>query len=500
MRTLLGLCASLSFWGALASAQNLADLEKRVTEFTLPNGLHFIVLERHEAPVFAAVTYVNAGAANDPAGKAGIAHMFEHMAFKGTPAIGSKNIVLERAALAEIEKVYDQLEQEQRKGARADKAKIEAGQKAVKDAIEKAFAQVEQDAYTRMLEENGAVGLNAGTSMDSTVYFMSLPANRLEMWMMLEGGRFTQPVYREFYKERDVVREEYRMRVESDPQGKLFTALMGTAFAESPYHVGYAGIPSDIENLRVADLIDFRKKYYVPSNMVVVVAGDVDPNQVKAYATKHFGALPAGPLPPPVISQEQPQLGEKRVAVETEAQPFLAIGYKRPNNLHPDDPVLDVIQGVLSQGRTGRLNKELVESQKIALFAGAFPSFPGDKHDNLFLYLVAPNAGKTIEELEKAVYAQIEKLQKELVDDAALKRVKLNIRAGLIRGMSSNSGMARSLAAAHTAYGSWKKLFQGLDDIEKVTAADVQRVAKQYFTKKNRTVAYLVKADAKEAQ
>lgn len=481
------------------TAQSLADLEKRVTEFTLPNGLHFIILERHTAPVFAAVTYVNAGAANDPAGKAGIAHMFEHIAFKGTPYIGSKNYATEKPALDAVEKVYDQLEQERRKGPNADKAKIAQYEKGVKDAMDKAFTLVEQDAFTRMLEENGAVGLNAGTSMDSTVYFMSLPANRLEMWFMLESDRFLRPVYREFYKERDVVREEYRMRVESDPQGRLVTALMTTAFAESPYHIGYAGIPSDIENFRVEDAIDFRKKYYVPSNLTIVLAGDVDPKQVRALAERQFGPMPRGPLPPPITSKERPQMGEKRVAVEAEAQPMMAIGYKRPDAVHADDPVFDVLQGVLSQGRTGVLYKELVEKQKLALFAGAFNNFPGGKYDNLLVLFVVPNAGKSIEESEKATYAVLDKLTKEKVDAETLKRVKTNLRAGVIRGMNSNTGMAQAMAQAHVTYGSWKKLFQGLEDIDKVTAEDIQRVAKQYLTQRNRTVAFLTKPTAAAA-
>jgi len=313
-----------------ASAQNVADLEKRITEFDLPNGLHFIVLERHNAPVFAGLSFVNAGAANDPAGKAGIAHMFEHMAFKGTPSIGSKNYAAEKLALDALEKTYDQLEEERRKGPRADQAKITKLEAGLKADIDKTFGLVDQDAFTRMVEENGAVGLNAGTSMDSTTYFMSLPANRLEMWFMLESDRFITPVFREFYKERGVVRNEYAMRIESDPQGQLVTALMNTAFADSPYHIGYAGIPSDIDNLRVGDALAFRKTYYVPSNITIVVAGDVDPKEVRALATKYFGPMPAGPLPPPIITKEQEQRGEKRVAIETDAQPMLAIGYKRP--------------------------------------------------------------------------------------------------------------------------------------------------------------------------
>lgn len=494
-RTIIGVFA----FTLAASAQKVEDLEKRITEFDLPNGLHFIVLERHTAPVFAGLSYVNAGAANDPAGKAGIAHMFEHMAFKGTPSIGSKNYTAEKAALDALEKSYDALEEERRKGPRADKAKITKLEADVKAGIERTFTHVDQDAFTRMVEENGAVGLNAGTSMDATTYFMSLPANRLEMWFMLESDRFISPVFREFYKERGVVRNEYAMRIESDPQGQLITALMNTAFADSPYHVGYAGIPSDIDNLRVGDALAFRKTYYVPANITIVVAGDVTPTEVKALATKYFGPMPAGPLPPPVITKEQAQRGEKRVAIETESQPMLAIGFKRPDALHADDPVFDVISGVLSQGRTGRLYKELVEEKKLALGSAAYATFPGGKQDNLYIVFSVPNSGKTIEELEKATYDILDKLKSEPVDDATLKRVKLNVRAGLIRSLNSNIGMANALAAAHVGYGSWRKLYSQLDDLDKITAADIQRVAKTYFTSKGRTVAYMSKANTPAA-
>jgi predicted Zn-dependent peptidase len=238
----------LALLPGLLCAQSLQDFEKKVTEFTLPNGMHFLIIERHEAPVVSFHTYANVGSVDDPSGESGIAHMFEHMAFKGTPTIGSKNWPKEKAALAQIEAVYDKLDQEKRKGFRTDPKKIEAIEAELKDAIATADSFVEDNEYDRIVESNGGVGMNASTASDSTNYFYSFPENRKELWFYLESERFLHPVFREFYKERDVVREERRMRVESNPQGKLVEALLATAFEAHPYRVMPGGWASDIDN------------------------------------------------------------------------------------------------------------------------------------------------------------------------------------------------------------------------------------------------------------
>ncbi len=485
-------CFAILLLAVSAIAQDLKEFEKKITEFTLPNGLHFIILQRNEAPVISFHTYVNAGSVDDSNGRTGIAHMFEHMAFKGTDQIGSKNIVLEKKALANIEKVYDELSQEQRKTT-PDAAKVSDLEKKLKDAIVTADSYVDSELYTRTMEDNGAVGLNASTGVDQTQYYLSYPSNRLELWFLMEADRFRNPVYREFYKERDVVREEKRMRSESSPQGELIDALLAGAFQGHPYKTSPAGFASDIENYRVADAEDFRKTYYVPTNMTIAIAGDVDPAECKRLATKYFGPMPAGPQPPPVITVEPKQNGERRVTIVSAAQPMLLIAYKRPNQKHADDPVFDVIDGIVSGGRTGIMYKELVEKQKIALAVQGIASFPGGKYPNLYLFYALPNPGKTIEDVEKGVYEIVEKLKKEPIDEATLKRVKTKVRAGLIRQLASNPGLASQLAYYHANYGNWRMMFQGVEEIEKVTAADVQRVAQTYLIEKARTVAYHVK-------
>jgi predicted Zn-dependent peptidase len=480
----------LTLLPGLLCAQSLQDFEKKVTEFTLANGMRFLVIERHEAPVVSFHTYANVGSVDDPSGESGIAHMFEHMAFKGTPTIGSKNWPKEKAALANIEVVYDKLDQERRKGFRSDPKKVAELEAQVKDAIATADSFVEENEYDRIVESNGGVGMNAGTGEDSTNYFYSFPVNRMELWFYLESARFLQPVFREFYKERDVVREERRMRVESSPQGKLIEALLATAIEAHPYRVMPGGWGSDIDNFRANEAEVFYKKYYTPGNITIGIAGDVNPIEVKRMAEKYFGRLPKAPLPPMVRTVEPKQEGEKRVAVESQAQPFLAIAYKRPSQYSPDDAALDVLSDILSGGRTGLIYKELVRDKKIALGAGSQDTFPGGKYPSLFLLYAIPSTGHSLEENEKALYAIIERVKKDKVDDATIARVRMKLRAGLIRKLDSNSGLASELCTYAVNFGDWRKLFTQLQDYDKVTADDVMRVAKTYLTENTRTVAY----------
>ncbi|MEI9814557.1 MAG: pitrilysin family protein [Acidobacteriota bacterium] len=475
---------------ALLHAQSLTDFEKKVTTFKLANGLQFLVIERHDAPVVSFHTYVNAGAVDDPSGSTGLAHMFEHMAFKGTPTIGTKNWPKEKAALDAIERAYDKLDAERNKGFRSDKAKIESLEASVKDAIATADSYVESNEYDRIVESNGGVGMNAGTSEDSTQYYYSFPSNRIELWFLLESSRFLNPVLREFYKERDVVREERRMRVESSPQGLLIESLLATAFEAHPYHNFAGGWASDIESFRRPEAEAFFKKYYEPGNLTIAIAGDVNPVQAKKMAERYFGRIPAGVTPPLVRTVEPEQMGEKRVKVASPAQPLLVIGYKRPDQYSPDAPAMDVLSELLSGGRTGVMYKEMVRDKQMSLAAQSITSYPGSKYPSLFILFTVPNAGHSLEENEKAAYDIIERMKKTPVDAAALQRVKTKLRAGVIEGLDDNSGLAETLATYQANYGDWRKVFTELDEYNKVTAEDVMRVAKEYLIDTSRTVAW----------
>ena len=273
-------------------AQNLKEFSKQVTEFTLTNGLHFTIVERHEAPVVSFHTFVNAGSVDDPAGATGLAHMFEHMAFKGTEGIGTTDWAAEKKALQDVEDIYDQVEAERNRGPKADQSKIEYALMRLKQAIDVAQSYVKSNEYMRIIEENGGADLNADTSFDYTEYFYSLPSNRIELWFLLESQRFLHPVFREFYQERDVVQEENRMRNQPGSQGQLLRDFVATAFAAFPYRNPPGGWPSDVDNLRRGMAQAFFDKYYVPANINLAIVGDVDPAQARRLAEHYFGPMP----------------------------------------------------------------------------------------------------------------------------------------------------------------------------------------------------------------
>jgi predicted Zn-dependent peptidase len=479
---------------ALLAAQSVADLqkafEKKVTEFTLPNGLHFIVIERHEAPVVSFHTYLNVGSVDDPGGQTGLAHMFEHMAFKGTPTIGTANWPAEKQAMDAVDQVYARLDAERAKDPRADPKKVTALEAELMAAMEKAESFVEENEYDRIVESNGGLDMNASTAEDSTNYYYSFPSNRSELWFLLESERFLNPVFREFYKERDVVREERRMRVESSSQGKLVEAMLATAFAAHPYRNMPGGWADDIEHFRRPDAERFYKQYYVPADMTIGIAGDIGAAEAKRLAEKYFGRLAARPLPARYRTEEPLQEGAKRVGVASPAQPFLIIGYKRPDQHSSDDAAIAVLDSLLSDGRTGRIYTDMVRDKQIALGAGSQPEFPGGKYPSLFLFFVALSSGHSVEENEKEVYRIIEEAKTTKADAAALDRIKTKLRADLIRKLASNSGLAAELCSYYVNYGDWRKLFTELDDYNKVTAEDVQRAAKTYLVDDHRTVAY----------
>src|SRR5215469_667740 len=472
------------------NAQSLKEFEKRVTEFTLPNGLHFIIAERHEAPVVSFHTYVNAGSVDDPSGATGIAHMFEHMAFKGTEAIGTTNWPGEKKALQVTEAAYDRLEAEENKGPKSDREKIKTLEEQLKTAIEEAESFVVPNEYPRLIEENGGAGLNAGTNYDSTQYFYSLPSNRIELWFLLESQRFLHPVFREFYKERDVVQEENRMRVGSSPQGKLLQNFTAVAFLAFPYRNPPGGWPSDVADLRRGDAQAFFDKYYVPANINIAIVGDVNPAEAKRLAERYFGPMASRPLPPPLHTRDPAQDGPRTAVVESPSQPIAVMGYKRPDQYDKDDPVFDVLSMILSSGRTGLLYKDLVADKKIALEAEAIPTYPDGRYPNLFVFFLVPSLGHTVAENQTALDGLLVNVMSKPVDAQTLQRVKTKVRAGVIREMASNASLAKLITMYYGAYGDWRKLFTEIDEVNHVTAADVQRVARLTFTPISRTVSY----------
>jgi predicted Zn-dependent peptidase len=484
-------------WGVAARAQEapgmaqyLAGFEKKTTVKVLPNGLTLIVCERPEAPVFSYYTLVDAGSANDPQGDSGLAHMFEHMAFKGTEQIGTTNYPAEKIALAKVEIAYAAYDAEFRKLVGQDPAKLAQLKKVFEDAQAEAEKYVIPNQFGELAEENGAVGLNASTEEDSTQYFWSMPSNRLELWAYMESGRIGHPVEREFYKERDVVQEERRLRIDSNPIGAMVEQLLATAYVAHPYGRSGVGWESEISQVNATEADAFHKKYYVPSNIVIAVVGDVKASDVMPVLTKYFGAIPAaGPKPEPMTTVEPPQFAEKSVVVREATQPLYVEGYHKPDYRDPDDSVYDAITDIVSNGRTARLYKSLVRDQKIAADAGGFSGFPGQKFPGLFAFYAFPVPGHTPDEMRDAIHKEIDKLKNADVTDEELEMFKTRAQAGLLRGLADNQGLAHQLAEYQTRYGDWREMFRELDRINKVTKADIRRVANKVFIDSNRTSA-----------
>jgi len=458
---------------------------------TLANGLTVVVVERPEAPVFSFFTHVDVGSDREVPGITGLAHMFEHMAFKGTDTIGTSDYAKEKAALEAVEIAYAAYDAERRRNVGRDDKRVAELEKAWKDKIAEADRYVIKNEFGEIVDREGGVGLNAFTNTDETGYFFSFPANRLELWAYLESERYLKPVMREFYKERDVVHEERRMRTESQPVGRLIEQFTAAAFTAHPYGQPVVGWPSDLTTFSASDALEFHRKYYVPSNMTVAVVGDVKAAEVLPIVEKYFGRLPSAPKPTPLRTVEPPQKAERQVVLKDAAQPFYIEGYHRPAFDNPDDAVYAVLQDLLSSGRTSRLYRALVRDKKIAATASGFSGFPGDKYPGLFAFFGVPTPGHTPEEIQAAMRAEIERLKTEEVSDAELATVKTRTRANLIRRLDSNQGLALQLGNYQARDGDWRELFRDVEQIQKVTKADVKRVANATFQDTNRTVAMI---------
>ncbi|MCU1309691.1 MAG: peptidase M16-like [Candidatus Angelobacter sp.] len=474
-----------------AAAQDIASFEKRITVKKLDNGLTLLVVERPEAPVFSFFTHVDVGSAQDPQGQSGLAHMFEHMAFKGTDKIGTTNFAEERKVLDQIEVAYRAYDLERRKETGKDPKKVAELEKTFKDLVVKAQQYVKVNEFGEIVERNGGVGLNAFTSMDETAYSYSMPSNDLELWAYLESQRFLHPVFREFYKERDVVVEERRMRTDSRPIGRLIEQLQAAAYMAHPYKHSAIGFYSEITEVNASDAAALYKAYYTPSNMIVTVVGDVKATTAIPLLEKYFSQLPKAPKPPDINTVEPTQLGEKTVTLRETGQPWYIEGYHRPDFRDPDDAVYDAISDLVANGRTSRLYRGLVRDKKIALFAGGQGGFPGNKYPNLYLFYAVPNQGKKPEELATAIHQEIEKLKTSDVTDEELQMLKTRAKADLIRGLGDNEGLAQQLGTYQALFGDWRELFRQVDRIDKVSKADIRRVAAKTFVPSNRTVAVI---------
>ena len=535
---------------ALQGPATAETLEEKVREFKLDNGLTFLVVERHEAPVAFMATLFNVGSANERPNITGISHLLEHMMFKGTEMMGTTDYKKDREYVEktdvlgertiELRKLIGEWrfekfeefsaqiiedftdEENERIGTNVPEQnrllveKIES-MDPLPDFLTSVSRLVEHkgtnylDLYKeyriawgeimRLLDEerelmlkeelwgtymnNGSRFLNAGTSNDFTVYFVYLPSNRLELFMVMESDRMEKPIFREFWSERDVVMEERR----------LSETFYSVAFTANSYSWPVLGWMSDLQTIDRKELEAYHRIYYAPNNATVIIVGDVDVEQVEKLAKKYYGSIPAQTPPPAVETREPEQKGERRIVVEHTANPKLMIGYHKPTFGHPDAPVFEVLQQILAGGRTSRLYKAVYEEKELTMEAPRVYTGPGDRYDNLLIIDAMPQQPHTLEEVEEAIYEELERIKSEPVSERELQRVKNQVDAGQIRQMGSNLGIAFTIGMGHLYLGHFSRIFDYYDQVKGVTADDLMSVAGTYFTQQNRTVGHRVKIE-----
>jgi predicted Zn-dependent peptidase len=506
------LALALAFYGALLLplyAQKVPVVEKH-----LANGLTLLLVERHDEPTIAGGWVAHVGSSNERLGITGIAHLFEHMMFKGTPTIGTKDYRKDLEIIAAQERVRDEMRQEERKmraecrrGAIDDLLKPENKTARYRE-LEKEFAKLitEQrdilvkNEFDRIYSGAGGSGMNAFTSEDMTAYFVNVPANKIELWMWMESERILHPVFREFYAERDVVFEERRMRTESTPLGKFQEEFNAMFWESSPYAWPIVGWPADIPAISKAQADEFYSLHYSPQNITLILVGDFEPDKAEAQARKYFERIPRGPkTPPEVVTLEVKQLAEKRMYAEAETNPQVDVLWHTVAFRHRDSYALDILSEVLAT-RTGRLYKGLVLGSGVATELWAQQS--SMKWEGMFNAGGEVKEGHTPAEVEQGIYDNLEKLKKEEVPPEELQKVKNNFAAAEYRKLSSNYQILMHLIR-NDGEGDWREINEAGPKIQAVTAADIKRVATSYFTKENRMVAIYTRkpgASAKETQ
>lgn len=490
VRTAAAACLLLVAPG-LAGASPAGSLEGRVAEHRLANGLTVLVLPRHASPTVSLQMTFRVGGVDEPAGQTGTAHLLEHMLFKGTRTLGTADWRREQPLLREIEAVGRALDGLRRKGEGADPARAQELARRLAVLQEAHRPLVVKDEIDALYARNGAVGFNASTSTDLTSYTVSLPSNRLELWARIESERMRDPVLREYYVEREVVQEERAQRYGSDPGGRLYEALLSAAFTAHPYRNPVIGWPSDLEVLDIADTRAFYERHYGPDNCVVAAVGDVEPESLFALVERYFGGLPARGSGDAHRTREPPQAGPRRVEVRFGAEPRLIVAFHKPTLPHRHDYVFDVIDAVLSDGRSSRLVRELVDRRRIAASVSAANGLPGARYPNLFAVFLTPVAGVTPEGAEEALLEELRRLAESPPSPEELQRVVRRLEAARVRSLLSNAALAQQLAYFQAVAGDWRYLEDHAGVLATVTPEEVAEVVRTYLTEENRTVAVL---------
>jgi predicted Zn-dependent peptidase len=474
------------------SATFASQLKLDVKEYVLNNGLKLLMLEKHDVPIICVRINYKVGSVDERPGITGVSHLFEHMMFKGTKLFGTRDYAAEKPLLDLEDELIMKLSEERIKEGEADKKKISSLEKELEEVRRKLRDLVVKDEVFSLYLRQGASGLNAATGTDGTYYICDIPANKLELWAFIESDRMKNLVLREFYSERDVVMEERRLRTDNSPFGTLIEQLNAVTFVAHPYRWPTIGWQSDIQHITKAETSEYFKRYYAPNNSVIVMTGDFEPVNAIKLVEKYFGDIPSQPAPPKVRTVEPEQKGERRIEIEFDSNPYIAISYHVPAIGHPDLYALDVLSSLLSEGRTARLYKSLIEGKRIAVMAHASSGI--GKYPDTFTFIGAPRAPHTIAEVESAFYAEVEKLKNTPPTDWELQKIKNQLEADFIRDLNSASGLASEIGHFEVL-SDWSYINTFMDKLAQVTAEDVMHVTKKYLTKNNRTVAILKKKE-----
>lgn len=427
----------LFVFGAAVMAQTPGE---EIQTFTLDNGMKFILAPDHTIPNASLYIFWRVGSRNEVPGITGLSHFFEHMMFNGAQKYGPKE-------------------------------------------------------FDRVMEANGGAN-NAYTSENVTVYTDWFPANKLEIMFDLEADRIGHLALDDkmIESERGVVLSERITSLENSPWDLLEEQVRGAAFLAHPYRWSVIGYESDIKNWQKSDLQKYFETYYAPNNGVVVLVGDLKLSEVKQLAQKYFAPIPAQKPPRPVHTQEPPQMGEKRIMVHKDvATPYLMIVYHVPETKSEDYYTLDLLNSILSSGRTSRLYRALVDEKMLA--TGIFTNYPMAFDPTLFFINALCNQGVFEGQLEEAIYEEIDKIIQSGVTEAELQKVKNNILVDFYRTLETINGKANTIGTYELFFGDYRKFFAAAEDYQKVTPADIQRVAAKYFIKTNRTVGILKKSE-----
>ena len=493
-RTLIFLFTLLAF----ASLIVAADIKLDVKEHVLPNGMKILMIQKTGVPRVVCHIYFKVGSINERSGITGIAHLHEHMMFKGTQMMGVTDFAKDAAIDKQIDELMTNIYREKFwKADGGDKEKIAQWQKEY-DELAKAEKQyiIKDDLWTLYMK-NGGTGLNASTGNENTGYYVTLPSNKVELQMLLESDRMINAYFREFYSEKDVVMEERRLS-ENRP-GFFFGEQVNAAFyAASPYHWEVLGWMDDLRKITKADLIDFHNRYYVPNNAVAIYVGDFDPQNIIQMAEKYFGRIPKGPDLEPIRTYEPPQYSEKRMYGEGPAPTSLQMMFHIPQEGDADVAPLSVLSDALASGGgggpgfgrrgggggSGRLYKTLVVEKQMAVNVSAF-SRP-QWYVGGFQFSATPRVDKNVqpEDLEKEIWVEIEKVKKDGITPEEIQKAKNRFEVMFIRSLGSSMGLAGRVGRAELNRG-WRSILTDLDALKKVTNDDIKRVAAKYFVKDN---------------